>query len=77
MQNERLRSAMIEHGHTSAILAERVGVDAKTVERWITTGRPPYRKTRYKVAAELGVDEAILWPDALSADQVAAASPMS
>jgi transcriptional regulator with XRE-family HTH domain len=74
MQNERLRSAMLEHGLTNATLAEKVGVDATTVERWITTGRPPYRKTRYKVATELGIDEAILWPDALSADQVAAAA---
>jgi hypothetical protein len=33
-------------------------VDAKTVERWITRGRVPYRKHRFDVATFLGVDEA-------------------
>ena len=55
-------------------LAEELDVDPKTVERWVTKGRLPYRKTRFAVAAKLGVDEAVLWPGALSADQVAAAS---
>jgi hypothetical protein len=43
------------------------------VERWIG-GRTPYRRHRYAVAAHLSVDEAYLWPDALSRDQVANAS---
>ncbi|WP_260709923.1 hypothetical protein [Dactylosporangium aurantiacum] len=43
------------------------------VERWIS-GRLPYRRHRYAVAARLGVDEAYLWPDALTRDQVANAS---
>ncbi|MFC6566528.1 XRE family transcriptional regulator [Actinoplanes utahensis] len=43
------------------------------MERWIT-GRTPYRRHRYAVAARLGVDEVYLWPDALSSDQVASAS---
>jgi hypothetical protein len=49
-------------------------VDPKTVERWITKGRVPYRKHRYEVAAFFGVDESYIWPDALSRDQVAAVS---
>src|SRR5215207_5883651 len=73
MQNERLRVALFEHGLTPSVLAESLGVDAKTVERWITQGRAPYRKHRLKVAGLLGVDEAILWPGALSPDQIAAA----
>jgi len=73
MPNERLRVALLEKGLTPTVLADAVEVDPKTVERWIA-GREPYRKHRYKVAALLGVDESYLWPDALSRDQVAAAS---
>ena len=49
-------------------------VDAKTVERWITTGRIPYRKHRFDVASFFGVDESYIWPDALGRDEVAAVS---
>ena len=73
MPNERLRAALLEHGVTPAALGGKLGVDQKTVERWIS-GRIPYRRHRYAVAAELGMDEAYLWPDALSQDQVTAAS---
>jgi lambda repressor-like predicted transcriptional regulator len=73
MPNERLRAALLEHGVTPALLGEEIGVDHKTVERWIA-GRTPYRRHRYVVAARLGVDEVYLWPDALSRDQVTAAS---
>jgi transcriptional regulator with XRE-family HTH domain len=74
MPNERLRAALLKSGVTPAALAAELNVDPKTVERWITLGRPPYRKTRYAVATRLGVDEAFLWPDALTRDQVAAAA---
>jgi lambda repressor-like predicted transcriptional regulator len=73
MPNERLRAALLERGLTPAVLGDEIGVDQKTVERWIA-GRQPYRKYRYVVAARLGVDEVYLWPDALSRDQVAVAS---
>ncbi len=64
----------MERGETPAKLAEAVQVDAKTVERWITKGRIPYRKNRYDVAAFFGVDESYIWPDALDRDQVMAVS---
>jgi len=73
MPNERLRAALLERGITPAALGEELGVDHKTVERWIA-GRLPYRRHRYAVASRLKVDEAYLWPGALSRDQVAAAS---
>jgi hypothetical protein len=73
MPNERLRAALLERGLTPVALGQEVGVDHKTVERWIA-GRIPYRKHRYMVAARLGMDEVYLWPDALSRDQVAVAS---
>lgn len=73
MPNERLRAALLERGLTPAALGDELGVDHKTVERWVA-GRTPYRKHRYAVSARLAMDEAYLWPDALSREQVAAAS---
>lgn len=73
MPNDRLRTAMLERGITTQELAAAVGVDPKSVERWIN-GRTPYRRHRYAVAVHLGVDETYLWPDALSPDQVTSAS---
>jgi transcriptional regulator with XRE-family HTH domain len=74
MRNERLRTLLLERGETPDKLAENVGVDAKTVERWITKNRIPYRSHRYAVATFLGVDESYIWPDALGRDEVAAVS---
>ena len=74
LPNERLRAALLEQGLTVATLAEEIGVDQKTVERWITKGRTPYRRHRYAVASRLGVDETYLWPDALSTEQQTSAS---
>jgi transcriptional regulator with XRE-family HTH domain len=74
MRNERLRALLLERGQTLDKLAEAVHVDPKTVERWITTGRIPYRNHRFAVAAFLGVDEAYIWPDALDRDEIAAVS---
>jgi transcriptional regulator with XRE-family HTH domain len=73
MPNDRLRTSLLERGVTPADLAAALHVDPKSVERWIS-GRTPYRRHRYAVAAHLGVDEAYLWPDALTRDQVADAS---
>jgi transcriptional regulator with XRE-family HTH domain len=73
MPNERLRAALLQRGLTPATLGAQIGVDQKTVERWIT-GRTPYRRHRYDVASRLGVDEVYLWPEALTRDQVTAAS---
>lgn len=73
MPNDRLRSAMLERGVTPAELADALQVDPKSVERWVK-GRTPYRRHRYAVAAHLGLDEAYLWPDALTSDQVASAA---
>lgn len=73
MTNERLRAALLKKGITPARLAEQIQIDVKTAERWVG-GRVPYRKNRYTVSALLGVDESYLWPDALTRDEVAAAS---
>ena len=63
----------MERGLTPTTLGDKLGVDHKTVERWIS-GPIPYRRHRYAVAAKLGVDEVYLWPNALSREQVASAS---
>lgn len=73
MRNERLRAALLEHGLTPAAFAEMMNVDVKSVERWIN-GRTPYRRHRYAIAAHLGAEEAYLWPDALTHEQVASAA---
>jgi len=74
MPNERLRALLLERGETPDKLAEAVRVDPKTVERWVTKGRTPYRAHRYAVAAFFGVDESYIWPGALGRDQVTAVS---
>ncbi|MER6946537.1 XRE family transcriptional regulator [Nonomuraea sp. NPDC000554] len=74
MANERLRAALLQRGVSISQLAEAISVDPKTVERWVTKARAPYRKHRYAVASYLGTDETYLWPEALTRDQVASAS---
>ncbi|MEV6488560.1 helix-turn-helix transcriptional regulator [Actinoplanes sp. NPDC051633] len=66
MPNERLRDAIYKHGLTPAALAEQLGVDPKTAERWITKDRVPYPKYRSAIAAQLRESETYLWPSALS-----------
>ncbi|MER6394262.1 XRE family transcriptional regulator [Streptomyces sp. NPDC001523] len=63
MSNERLRSALLARGKTIQELADTIGVNAKTVERWITQGKIPYRRHQYAVASELGVGVTTLWDD--------------
>lgn len=74
MPNERLRAALLEKGLTPEALAPILNVDAKTIERWITKGRLPYRRHRYALAARLGMDEGYLWPGALPPEQAIGAS---
>lgn len=66
MANQRLRDALLRGGITPVAAAERTGVDAKTVERWITQGRNPYPRHRHALAAMLSESESYLWPTALS-----------
>lgn len=44
-------------------VASRLGVDPKTVRRWLN-GRVPYPSSRVALALLVGADEADLWPDA-------------
>jgi hypothetical protein len=67
MANDRLRDAILRTGQTPTALAHDLGVDPKTVERWITQGRAPYPKYRHAIAALVGESEFYLWPDAIPA----------
>lgn len=67
MANERLRAAIHEAGFGPEDLAEALGNDRKTVDRWID-GYVPYRRNQHLVAKLLAVDPGYLWPPA-SAEQ--------
>src|SRR3982751_5789933 len=71
MPNDRLRDAMLKHGLTPVSIAEQLGVDPKTVERWITQDRSPYPKHRHAIAALVRESESYLWPNALSPNRSA------
>lgn len=63
--NEPLRRAMLRARLSDRQLAERCGVDIKTVGRWITeSGRVPRARHRWAVCDALDEDEAVLWPAA-------------
>ena len=64
MRNERLRSVLTEAGMSTTRVAAEVGVDPKSVERWITLGRIPRAQHRAKIAAVLGCEQSMLWPEA-------------
>lgn len=72
--NERLRGSIVAARLHPSGLAERIGVDPKTVERWITKGRLPHRTHRVAVAGALEVDEAYLWPEILGQQVTQSAS---
>lgn len=63
-----LRDAMARRGVTRDELARRVGVDVKTVDRWVDPpSRTPHPPRRVAVAEVLGVDPEMLWPRAVRA----------
>jgi transcriptional regulator with XRE-family HTH domain len=63
--NVVLRQALDDARMTMRDLASKVGVDVKTVERWVQEGRTPHPRHRWTAAELLGVDEAVLWPESI------------
>jgi transcriptional regulator with XRE-family HTH domain len=61
--NEPLRRALLHARLREDDVAARLGVDPKTVRRWLA-GRVPYPQNRAAIADLVGADEAELWPDA-------------
>src|SRR5690242_1714305 len=74
MTNERLRDAILGSGRSAVTLGEEIGVDPKTVERWITQDRTPYARHRVRVAQAVGERESYLWPDSITSERAEAAS---
>lgn len=72
MPNERLRDALLAARLTDEQVATEIGVDPKTVERWITTDRTPYARHRRSLSVLLGQAESYLWPAAVPAERQAA-----
>lgn len=60
MSNHRLAAAMVSCDLTARGLADRLGVDAKTVERWLR-GRVPQPRHRAAVTDLLQQPESYLW----------------
>ena len=71
MANERLRDALMSAGLTAGDAAQQIGVDGKTVERWMTQGRTPYARHRGALAALVGQSESYLWPSAVPPERQA------
>ncbi|MEU5879452.1 helix-turn-helix transcriptional regulator [Spirillospora sp. NPDC047279] len=59
--NDLLRRALADAQLAEDSVAARLGVDPKTVRRWLS-GRVPYPRHRERISTLLGVDEAELWP---------------
>ncbi len=64
--NETLRRALFAAHLDDEDVAARLGVDPKTVRRWLE-GRLPYPRHRWALADILGTDEADLWPEVRAA----------
>jgi transcriptional regulator with XRE-family HTH domain len=62
LDNEHLRTAITRSGLTLEEFADIVGVDVKTVQRWLA-GRIPYPRHRARVAGALDTTEHALLPD--------------
>jgi hypothetical protein len=60
--NDTLRRGMFEAHLSQSDLAARLGVDPKTVQRWLD-GRLPYARHREQLARMLGLDEGEIWPE--------------
>ena len=61
--NEPLRRALLRARLREDDVAACLGVDPKTVRRWLN-GRVPYPHNRAAIAELVGADQAELWPDA-------------
>jgi hypothetical protein len=63
MVNEPLRRALMRARLREGDIAARLGVDPKTVRRWLD-GRVPYPHNRAALAELVRAEEGDLWPDA-------------
>ncbi|MFI6328300.1 Scr1 family TA system antitoxin-like transcriptional regulator [Micromonospora chersina] len=61
--NDALRAALQQAGQTVESLAAQVGVDPKTVGRWLAEDRIPHPGHRSAAAEALGRPASDIWPD--------------
>lgn len=66
MANDRLRDALMAARITHEDLVKELGVNVKTVERWVTQDRKPYPQFRHRISVLVQKDESWLWPDGYS-----------
>jgi transcriptional regulator with XRE-family HTH domain len=71
--NDTLRRALFRARLSEEDIAARLGVDPKTVRRWVD-GRVPYPRHRWALADLLHADERDLWPE-LAPAQAAVSQP--
>ncbi|WP_406258954.1 helix-turn-helix domain-containing protein [Streptomyces nigra] len=60
--NERLRAAMVAANVTIEGLADHLGIDPKSVDRWLNTDRTPHARNAEAAAKYLRADAYHLWP---------------
>ncbi|WP_239647091.1 helix-turn-helix domain-containing protein [Nocardiopsis salina] len=72
--NAALRTALAAAQLTETDVAAHIGVDPKTVRRWLS-GTRPYPRHRWAVADLLQVDEDALWPKKSHQDRTHAPAP--
>ena len=60
MANERLRTALARNQLSVQSFADALGVDRKTVQRWITKERTPHRSSAMAAAKLLKEDPSYL-----------------
>lgn len=63
MPNERLRTTLLESDYDERSLADELGLDHKSVQRWIGRNITPRRATAHRAAKLLGVPASWLWPE--------------
>src|SRR5215472_17385357 len=66
MVNDRLRDALLTARITYEELADKLGVNLKTVERWVSQARSPYPQFRHQISVLVQKEEGWLWPHAYS-----------
>ncbi|MEV6769041.1 helix-turn-helix transcriptional regulator [Nocardia sp. NPDC051030] len=71
MPNERLRATLLDSDYDERSLAAELGLDPKSIQRWITREVTPRRSTALRAAKVLGVSSLWLWPN-LETDRRAA-----
>ncbi|MGB8347222.1 MAG: hypothetical protein WCD86_20210 [Ktedonobacteraceae bacterium] len=67
--NERLKNAMIVAHVDIDGMVKVIGVDPKTVQRWLA-GRYPHPRHRWQVAELLKAREDYIWPDETTSDGI-------